>query len=72
MFDLTLTTLIRALPAPSVAFTTPYDSKAVAGYVARLRLAEKLDFAFPQRWFNVPAILKVSSTGCSCPAWRVI
>jgi hypothetical protein len=30
----------------------------VAGYVARLRLAEKLDFAFPQWWFNVPAILK--------------
>jgi hypothetical protein len=25
-------------------FTTPYDSKAVAGYVARLRLAEKLVF----------------------------
>lgn len=39
-------------------FTTPYDSKAVAGYVARLRLAEKLVFVFPQWWFNVPAILK--------------
>ena len=35
-----------------------YDSKAVAGYVARLRLAEKLVFVFPQWWFNVPAILK--------------
>src|ERR1700730_4775482 len=35
-------------------FTTPYDSKAVAGYVARLRLAEKLVFVFPQWWFNVP------------------
>ena len=46
----TLTTSIRALPAPGVA--------AIAGYVARLRLAEKLDFAFPQWWFNVPAILK--------------
>src|ERR1700730_6104357 len=39
-------------------FTTPYDSKAVAGYVARLRLAEKLVFVFPQWGFNVPAILK--------------
>ena len=39
-------------------FTTPYDSRAVAGYVARLRLAEKLVFVFPQWWFNVPAILK--------------
>src|SRR5580704_3667636 len=39
-------------------FTTPYDSKAVAGYVARLMLAEKLVFVFPQWWFNVPAILK--------------
>jgi putative NADPH-quinone reductase len=40
-------------------FTTPYDSKAIAGYVARLRLAKKLGFVFPQWWFNVPAILKV-------------
>jgi NAD(P)H dehydrogenase (quinone) len=39
-------------------FTTPYDSRAVADYVARLRLAEKLVFVFPQWWFNVPAILK--------------
>ena len=39
-------------------FTTPYDSRAVAGYVARLMLAEKLVFVFPQWWFNVPAILK--------------
>jgi len=39
-------------------FTTPYDSGAVADYVARLRLAEKLVFVFPQWWFNVPAILK--------------
>jgi NAD(P)H dehydrogenase (quinone) len=39
-------------------FTTPYDSKAVADYVARLSLAEKLVFVFPQWWFNVPAILK--------------
>jgi NAD(P)H dehydrogenase (quinone) len=39
-------------------FTTPYDSKAVASNVARLRLAEKLVFVFPQWWFNVPAILK--------------
>jgi NAD(P)H dehydrogenase (quinone) len=39
-------------------FTTPYDSKAVAGYVVRLRLAEKLVFVFPQGWFNVLAILK--------------
>src|SRR6202022_3160582 len=39
-------------------FTPPYDSKAVAGYVARLMLAEKLVFVFPQWWFNVPAILK--------------
>src|ERR1019366_382975 len=55
-----LTTSTRASPAPSVRgyFTTPYDSKAVAGYVARLRLAEKLVFVFPQWWFNVPAILK--------------
>jgi hypothetical protein len=51
-------------------FTTPYDSKAVAGYVARLRLAEKLVFVFTQLWFNVPGILKGSSTGRSCPAWR--
>ena len=28
-------------------FTTPYDSRAVAGYVARLMLAEKLAFVFP-------------------------
>jgi Flavodoxin-like fold len=34
-------------------FTTPYDSKAVAGYVARLRLAEKLVFVFPQWWFPI-------------------
>ena len=34
-------------------FTTPYDSRAVADYVARLRLAEKLVFVFPQWWFNV-------------------
>jgi hypothetical protein len=27
-------------------FTTPYDSRAVAGYVARLMLAEKLVFGF--------------------------
>ena len=39
-------------------FTTPYDSRAAAGYVARLMLAEKLVFVFPQLWFNVPAILK--------------
>jgi NAD(P)H dehydrogenase (quinone) len=39
-------------------FTTPYDSRAAAGYVARLMLAEKLVFVFPQWWFNVPAILK--------------
>jgi NAD(P)H dehydrogenase (quinone) len=39
-------------------FTTPYDSRAVAGYVARLMLAEKLVFVFPQWWYNVPAILK--------------
>src|ERR1700681_914356 len=39
-------------------FTTPYDRRAVAGYVARLMLAEKLVFVFPQWWFNVPAILK--------------
>jgi NAD(P)H dehydrogenase (quinone) len=39
-------------------FATPYESKAVAGYVTRLRLAEKLVFVFPQWWFNVPAILK--------------
>jgi putative NADPH-quinone reductase len=39
-------------------FATPYESKAVANYVARLRLAEKLVFVFPQWWFNVPAILK--------------
>jgi RND family efflux transporter MFP subunit len=36
----------------------PVDNKLFRGYVARLRLAEKLDFAFPQWWFNVPAILK--------------
>ena len=42
-------------------FTTPYDSKAVAGYVGRLRLAEKFVFVFPQWWFNVPAILKGSN-----------
>src|SRR3984893_6008648 len=39
-------------------FTAPYDSRAVAGYAARLMLAEKLVFVFPQWWFNVPAILK--------------
>ncbi len=39
-------------------FTTPYDSSAVAGYVARLKRAEKLVFVFPQWWFNLPAILK--------------
>jgi NAD(P)H dehydrogenase (quinone) len=39
-------------------FATPFESKAVAGYVARLRLAEQLVFVFPQWWFNVPAILK--------------
>ena len=39
-------------------FATPYESKAVANYVARLRLAEKLVFVFPQWWFNVPAFLK--------------
>ena len=39
-------------------FTTPYESKAVASYVTRLTLADKLVFVFPQWWFNVPAILK--------------
>jgi NAD(P)H dehydrogenase (quinone) len=39
-------------------FATPYDFSAVAGYVARLRAAEKLVFVFPQWWFDVPAILK--------------
>ena len=39
-------------------FMPPYDSEAVAGYVVRLRLAQKLVFVFPQWWFNVPAILK--------------
>ena len=39
-------------------FKSPYDNDAVAGYVVRLRLAQKLVFIFPQWWFNVPAILK--------------
>ena len=39
-------------------FKSPYDHDAVAGYVVRLRLAQKLVFIFPQWWFNVPAILK--------------
>jgi putative NADPH-quinone reductase len=39
-------------------FAAPYDSSAVASYVARLRSAEKLVFVFPQWWFDVPAILK--------------
>jgi NAD(P)H dehydrogenase (quinone) len=39
-------------------FAVPYNSGAVADYAARLRLAEKLVFVFPQWWFNVPAILK--------------
>jgi putative NADPH-quinone reductase len=30
----------------------PYDSRAVAGYVARLMVAEKLVFVFPQWWFK--------------------
>ncbi len=39
-------------------FTTPYDSSAVADYVARVKLADELVFVFPQWWFNMPAILK--------------
>lgn len=39
-------------------FSAPYDSSAVADYVARLKLADKLIFVFPQWWFNMPAILK--------------
>ena len=39
-------------------FTVPYDCSAVADYVARLRMADKLVFVFPQWWFDAPAILK--------------
>jgi NAD(P)H dehydrogenase (quinone) len=39
-------------------FATPYDSGAVADYVARLKLAEKLILVFPQWWFDVPAMMK--------------
>jgi NAD(P)H dehydrogenase (quinone) len=49
-------------------FATPFESKAVAGYVARLGMAEQLVFVFPQWWFNVPAILKGFFDRCSCPA----
>ena len=52
-FDPRLTSAER-----SSYFKSPYDSDAVAGYVVRLRLAQKLVFVFPQWWFNVPAILK--------------
>ncbi len=39
-------------------FATPYDSSAVADYVARLQRADRLVLVFPQWWFNMPAILK--------------
>jgi NAD(P)H dehydrogenase (quinone) len=39
-------------------FAAPYDSSAVASYVARISLADRLIFVFPQWWFNMPAILK--------------
>jgi putative NADPH-quinone reductase len=39
-------------------FATPYGTDAVAGYVDRLKRADKLVFVFPQWWFNMPAIMK--------------
>lgn len=39
-------------------FERPYDSSAVADYVARVKRADKLVLVFPQWWFGVPAILK--------------
>jgi putative NADPH-quinone reductase len=49
----------RLSAAERAAYHRPgYDTAAVGGYVARLRQADALVFAFPQWWFNMPAILK--------------
>jgi NAD(P)H dehydrogenase (quinone) len=39
-------------------FDTPYDASAVSDIVRRLQEADGVIFAFPQWWFNFPAILK--------------